>query len=522
MTLTYILAAVVLLGLCIFIHELGHLLGGKMVGIKAKTFSIGYGKGVLKKKWGDTTYQITLIPFGGYCQFYGEEPGEERKGDSYEFLSAHPMKRIVAVIMGPLFNLFFGIILFFMMNMIGYSTETNKINIPEYFKKGDYVSPAYSAGLMTGDKIIKINDDRVRTFAEIQSSVIFSDGNPLDITVSRDGKIDDYTVTPKKYTTKGHYTIGVTPYGESVLVVKTLEGDVASLSGIEEMDEIISVDGEVVRDPGDFTEYIRNHAEKKVTLEVIRSGEKMEITIIPRLRETIFISDFEDARFKNETFDIATGKLDLIKNAIENQNVKINGQVINSFDEFKNILRRKSGEKITLKNRGGKFYGRFKYEAYGFIGVETATAPQMTEVKYGIADGFIRSFTEPYEFVAMNIKGIGMLFSGELNVRENLSGPIKIAKIAGDVAYHRGISAFIILMAKISIILMIMNLLPIPVVDGSFILFFLYEAIRGKPINEKVMEKIQAVGMTLLILLGVFVIFNDLSFFPFFQDLFNW
>ena len=101
MTLTYILGAFILLGLCIFVHELGHLLGGKMVGIKARIFSMGYGKGVLKKKIGDTTYQVTLIPLGGYCQFYGEDPSEQRSGEGFEFLSAHPLKRIVTVAMGP-------------------------------------------------------------------------------------------------------------------------------------------------------------------------------------------------------------------------------------------------------------------------------------------------------------------------------------------------------------------------------------------------------------------------------------
>ena len=521
MTITYILAAVILLGLCIFIHELGHLIGGRMVGIKAKTFSIGYGKGVLKKKVGDTTYQLTLIPFGGFCQFYGENPSDERKGESFEFLSAHPFRRIITVLMGPLFNLFFGIILFFTMNMIGYQTETNRINIPEFFKSGEYVSPAYSAGMRTGDKIVKINDKEIRSFGEIQSGTLFSDGLPLKIDVERDGSITNYTVTPKKYAAQGHYTIGVMPYGEKVLIVKTIENDVASMSGIDDMDEVISADGKNFKEPKEFTDYIRERPGKTIKLSVIRAGNEMEVPVIPRLREIIHIAKFEDSRFKNEQFDIETEKLDLIKKAIENKTLKINGRAVSSFDVLKNTLAGLKNQKITLQSEGGTYYGNIEYEAYGFIGVETAIAPEMIDLKYGIIDGFARSFTEPYEFVAMNLKGMGMLFSGELNVRENLSGPIKIAKIAGDVAYHRGIAAFIILMAKISIILMVMNLLPIPVVDGSFILFFLLEAVRGKPISEKIMEKIQTVGMTLLILLGIFVIFNDLSFFPFFQKFFN-
>ena len=92
---TYIIAAIVLLGFCIFVHELGHLLGGMMVGIKAKVFSLGYGKGILKKKIGDTVFQITPIPFGGYCQFYGEDPSEERSGSEHEFLTAAPWRRMV-------------------------------------------------------------------------------------------------------------------------------------------------------------------------------------------------------------------------------------------------------------------------------------------------------------------------------------------------------------------------------------------------------------------------------------------
>src|SRR4030066_1131267 len=101
----------------------------------------------------------------------------------------------------------------------------------------------------------------------------------------------------------------------------------------------------------------------------------------------------------------------------------------------------------------------------------------------------------------MNPKGLGMRFSGKMNVRENLSGPIRIVKIAGDVAYYKGIPDFIILMAKISIILMVMNLLPIPVVDGSHLIFFLIEIIRRKPMSQKVMERVQTVGVVLLALI---------------------
>ena len=521
MTFTYIIAAVILLGLCIFVHELGHLIGGKMVGIKAKVFSIGYGKGFLKKKFGETTYQITLIPFGGYCQFYGEDPKEERKGESYEFLTSHPLKRVVVVVMGPVFNLLFGVLLFFMMNIIGYPTETNMVHIPKALSTGDYISPAYKAGIRSNDQIIMINDKEINNFSDIQVGVIFSSGKPLNVKVKRDNKIHEFIVIPKKYTKNGHYTMGVMPYGERVLIVRTLENDVAFNAGLQQLDEVRLVDGKIIRNPEEFTTYIKNKAGKKIHLNVIRGGEEIEVSITPRLRELISISKFQDMRFKDQRFDISFDNLALIKNAIKRKKVKINNSLVHSFKEFRNLLINNIGKVIKIENPGGIYNGIVKYEKNGFIGVESAVSPKMIEVKYGVFGSFIKAFIEPYDFISMNIRAMGMLFSGKLDVKENLRGPIAIGKIAGDVAYYKGVSAFIILMAKISIILMVMNLLPIPVVDGSYILFFLLEAIRGKPLSDKVMEKIQFVGIVLLIIIGGLVIINDLASLPFIQKIFQ-
>jgi regulator of sigma E protease len=520
-TLTYILAAVVLLGLCIFVHELGHLLGGRMVGIRARIFSIGYGKGILKKQVGDTTYQVTLIPLGGYCSFYGEDPSEERKGESFEFLSAPPFRRIVTVIMGPLFNLFFGIVLFFVMNMVGYSVETNRVIIPDDFKSGDYVSPAHTAGIVSGDRIVEINGRKIAGFSDIQNAVVFSGGEQVRVRVEREGAVKEFTVKPQRFSDKGYYTIGVMPYGERVLVVRALEAEAAAKAGIEQYDEVRLVDGKAIKTPAEFTEYVRARADKPVMLKVVRAGHDQDILVTPRVREVLRIRDFEDERFPGEKRSVLVDKLDLVKTGITRGTVRLNGETVASFDAFEKKLAALKGQTVRIENAGGSYRGVVAYEKFGFVGIETAIAPDMTGLKYGLVDGFVKSLTDPFEFVVMNLKGMGMLFSGELDVRQNLSGPIRIAKIAGDTAYYRGLSAFIVLMAKISIILMVMNLLPIPAVDGSFILFFLFEAIKGKPISQKVMERIQFVGVALLIVLGVLVVFNDLSFLPFFQNIFN-
>ncbi|OHD69520.1 MAG: RIP metalloprotease RseP [Spirochaetes bacterium RBG_16_49_21] len=511
---TYIAAGVILLGFCIFIHEFGHLLGGKMVGIKAKTFSIGMGKGIIKKKIGDTTYQLAPIPFGGYCQFYGEDPAEQRSGAAYEFLSAHPLRRIVTVMMGPLFNLLFGIVIFFVMNLVGYTKDTNRINIPENMRAGRFASASYAAGLRSGDRIVKINGHEIQSFSDIQENVFFSEGRRLDITARRDGRIAHVPVTPKR-NQSGRYEIGVLPYGSKIYVVELVKGEAAEAAGLREKDEILSLGGVVVNTEYEFTDYIQRHADKPILFKIMRDGAIIEKTITPRLTDIIKFQTADRREGAGGTIPILKSKM--LQGLLEKGLLRINGKRMPTYEELVRSVEENKNKQITFQFEDEKYTGYARLEKAGFIGVMPSIMPDQIQVRYGFGGALVRSFTEPYSFIVMNLKGLGMLFSGKMNVRENLSGPIRIVKIAGDVAYYKGIPDFIILMAKISIILMVMNLLPIPVVDGSHIVFFLIEIVRGKPMSQKVMERIQTVGIVILVMLGAFVIINDISMLPLFQ-----
>lgn len=502
MTVIYIVAAVILLGLCIFVHELGHLLGGRMVGIKAKVFSIGYGKGIVKKKIGETTYQITPIPLGGYCLFYGEDPSEERQGKGYEFLSAHPVRRIVTVAMGPLFNLFFGILLFFIMNMVGYEKETNRIYIPEDYRSGKIVAPAFTAGLRTGDQIVAIDGSKVSDFTDIQSTVYFSDGEPLSITFVRDGDKKTSTVKPEKLGNASHFGIGVMPYGERILVAEVLDESAASRAGLRKLDEIATVDGNKFSKIHEFINYINARPGEKIDLTINRGGDTREITVVPEKKSIYSLRKEESEEpILNER---------MIQEHIRSGELRVEGVIVHSKMELDNLVERYRGKEVVVEHGDRRSKGELVSHQKGMIGIYPALNPEMILVKHGPGRALVQSFVEPYQFVVMNLRGFAMMFSGKLNVQENLSGPIRIAKIAGDVAYYRGIPAFVLLMAKISIILMIMNLLPIPVVDGGHLVFFTIEAIRGKPLSDRVMQWIQTVGVIFLISLGVFVIMNDI------------
>jgi len=509
MILTYVAAMVVLLGLCIFIHELGHLLGGKMVGIKARVFSMGYGKGVLKKKVGDTTYQVTLIPFGGYCQFYGENPTEDRKGESFEFLSAAPWRRIVTVVMGPLFNLFFGIIIFFAMNMIGYESETNRVLIPERLMSGEHMAAAAKAGMVSGDRIIRIDNREIADFEDIQARVLFSEGRALKVTVERGNEKKELTVTPKLMKRSGHYAMGIRPYGDKIVIAGVGHGDVAEASGLQGMDVVVNLDGKEIGNEQEFIDYIKPRAGKKIVMTILRRGEEKQVVITPRVNRLITING-------NAIMD-----MDNLQKLVRTMALSRDGERVYSADNFIEFINKNKDKEVTLTYEKIKISGKINYDDRGYIGASPTINPHKVLIQYGIGKSAVQALVDPYDFIVMNLKGFGMIFSGQMSLRENLSGPIRIAQIAGDVAYYKGLSAFILLMAKISIILMVMNLLPIPAVDGSHLVFYLIEMIRRKPINQKIMERIQVAGVLILITIGVFVIINDISMLPAIQRLFN-
>lgn len=512
-------SAIVLLGLCIFVHELGHLIGGVLMGIKVRTFSLGYGKGFIKKKWGETTYQITLIPFGGYCTFYGDNAFEELKGEKWEFLTASPWRRIVVVVMGPLFNLIFGMMLLLGLNLSGLDVETNRIMIPDYLK--DY-SPALTAGLESGDVVLSIDDKQINSFNEIRTSVAFSDGKPLLFKVDRDGTEQAITITPQQYNTGGQYVIGVEPYGKGVLVGGFYPDDATNLSkaaGLMLQDKIMAVNGVEISDLHSFLDIVQNSAGKELTFKVLRKSNTLELPIVPGQRERLILKDFHDENFPDESYEITAEKISLIRDAIKEGSVTVNGKVPADFDDFVAMVST-DGEPVTVVNKGGTFSGVAEYSKTGFIGIALMSAPEMVTLNYSFGEALYHSVKDPIDVVVLNLKGLSMIFSGKLSAQDNVSGPIRIAKLAGDTMRYYGIKKYILLMAHISIILMFMNLLPIPAVDGSHIVFYFIEGIRKKPLPQKVMEAFQVFGFFLLIGLGVLVMINDLSQLNIFSKLF--
>ena len=348
-----LVSIIILLGVLIFVHELGHFLVAKYFNVKVLKFSLGFGPRLIGRTWGETEYRLSLIPLGGYVNLLGqsdeEEIPEEDKPRSFSEQSV--LRRMAIVAAGPLFNLFWAIIVLAVVYMYGFPALSAKIG--KVIEK----SPAYKAGLMENDVITSINGQPVKTWDNMAKSIEGSGGAPLRFEFKRDDVLYFAMIAPA--VTKG-----------------------------------------------------QNHF-----------GEKID-------RYVIGVEASKD-------FD----------------------RVMIRFNPFMAIW------KAT------------KDTAY---------------------------------FSYVTVVGIGKMIIGAISARENLSGPISIFRMAGQVA-EVGVIPFLHLMALISISLAIINLFPVPILDGGHLVFFLIELCKGSPVSAKGQEYAYKAGLAFIVVLMIFVFWNDID-----------
>jgi len=189
----YFVSAVVVLGLLIFVHELGHFIFAKLFGVGVEKFSLGFGPKIIGKTMGDTEYLLSAFPLGGYVKMVGESPDAEVADEDYDrsFMGKHPLKRIIIVAAGPVFNLLFAAFLFILVYMIGVPAATTRI--------GEVVAnkPAALAGIQAKDLVVSVNGKAVSRWDEFSGLIAGSNGAPLDIAVERDGKNISFRIVPE-------------------------------------------------------------------------------------------------------------------------------------------------------------------------------------------------------------------------------------------------------------------------------------------------------------------------------------
>ncbi len=443
------------LGPLIVFHELGHYTVARLAGVKVLRFSVGFGRPLVKWVRGRdrTEWVVSLIPFGGYVAMLDER--EQRDGAAIDeadlpraFNRQHVLKRIAIVVAGPLANLVLAVLLYAGVNLYG------------------------------------VDEPRALFAAPPAGSVVAASGvsTPFEVT-SLDG-------TPMRSLVDLRWR----------LLKLGVDHDVATLT----LHGVVASDGTTAATPG---------AERTVTLDLGRletkdfEGDFMQKLGLVTLRPRPTIRDLADPKGPAALAGLRAG----------DRIVTVDGATVDDVDTLQRLIGAAPGKPLALTvDREGRTLAttvvpiatKAEGEApVGRIGVQLRAQIQTVRVRYGPVDAVVHGAQQTWDLCTFSLRMIGKMLSGEVSLK-NISGPVTIADYAGQSA-RLGPLAFISFVAFISISLGVMNLLPIPMLDGGHLLYYSAEIVRGRPPSERFLEWSQRAGMFVLAGLMVVALFND-------------
>jgi len=275
-----ILAFLIVFGILVFIHEFGHFLTAKLVGIRVEVFSFGYGKRLFGVKKGPTDYRVSILPMGGYVKFLGEgvyEPGKVLEPD--DFAAKTRFQRFLVILMGPVMNILLAVVIVAGINMVG-------VDSPEYQDQAPVIgwiepgSPASKADLKPDDLILAVNGRKTATWTDVEIAVGTKPDRLLTLDVMRDGQ----TVSvPMQTESRTKYDMGYAGFFGKILtqVQMVSPGQPAEKGGLRQGDVIKSINGEPVFFYR-FIEIVEAHPEKECAFVIERDGQEMTLRITPR------------------------------------------------------------------------------------------------------------------------------------------------------------------------------------------------------------------------------------------------
>lgn len=441
-----IVAAIFLLGPLIAIHEFGHYWVARKLGVKVLVYSIGFGPTLLKwtSKKSGIQYQLSALPLGGYVKMLDEREGDVAEQDlPYAFNRQAPWKRIAIVAAGPLINLIFAILLFWVLFLPAQEQLNTRIG------KVLPASPAAAAQLQVGDKVTAIDGTPTATWEKLNYALVDRAGETgtVQVQVERQGQVQNFNLPIQNFLKDQSQSpleiLGFVPYRPVIpaVVHKLSEDGAAIRQGMKEGDRIVAIDGVKMHDWFDVVDKVQKSPEKLLKIDVLRQGQLVQLEVMPQ------------------------------------------GQ----RDNMGNV----SGV-LGVQNNPGKV---------------SIPAEYKQTLQYNPVEALMMAVDKTGQLSGMILNSITKMIRGLIGL-ENLSGPITIAKVAGQSA-EMGWQTFISFMALMSVSLGILNLLPIPMLDGGHLVYYFIEAIRGKPVSEQIQLIGLKIGMVLLGSMMLLALFND-------------
>lgn len=445
--MTTLLSFLFVLGVLVFVHELGHFLLARWNGVRVLTFSLGFGPKLLKVQRGDTEYCISAIPLGGYVKMAGENPDDPHTGADDEFMAKSKWQRFQILIAGPAMNIVLAIVLLAAILMRG-AEVLAYLDQPAVVGAVQPGSPAEKAGLLPGDIITRFGTADVRTWEHLDMAVAARPEREVEVTVIRNGRDERLKVRPDltELRTRGNArfevgTIGALP-DVYPSVASFVPGKPAESSGLKPGDVLLALDGERMVFASQIAGAIsKKPGDKPIEFRIRRDGVEQTIPITPyREGDRTLVGLYP----RDATRKFTPTPLEAVVMSVD-RNLEMSGMILG-----------------TLKD----------------------------------------------------------LFTGEASPRQ-LMGPVGIAQLSGESA-QAGWIALLGLMASISLNLGLLNLMPIPVLDGGHIFIMAVETISRRDFSLQVKEKMLFVGFVLLMTLMATVIYNDLTRIAWIENLMPW
>ncbi len=446
---TSTISMLVVLGIMVLVHELGHFVVAKLCGVRVEVFSVGFGKRLFGFRRGDTDYRVSLLPLGGYVKMSGETPDAEHTGDPGEF-SSHPRwQRILIGLAGPAANFLLALGLMTGFYMMHNEVETYRSQPAKIDFVADH-TPAANAGFQPGDLITRFDTIEHPTWEQISIRSALNIGQSVAAAVERNGQNIALKLTipnPRDSDDFDLESIGLIPQMQpGPIRVREIEaGMPAAKAGLKSGDQILSVDGIALHSVESVLAFLQQNQGRPVELKVLRGDKTMDVQLKPVMAD--------------------------------------------------------AGD-------GQKLYR---------IGFSTTTPPFKVQQL-----PFPQAFRQSVHFNARNsgllLEVLQRMATRRLGV-ENLTGPVGIARQTGLAVEQPGWQPIIGLMAIISLNLAIVNLMPIPIMDGGVVVLLLIEGIMRRDLNQEFKERIYQAAFVVLIIFFAFIMFNDISKLPVFSKL---
>jgi regulator of sigma E protease len=419
---------VILLGVMILIHELGHYCAALLVGVKVETFSFGFGPRLFGLKGRETDFRVSAIPFGGYVRMLGEQPGDEPSTDPRSFQAKARWQRALVVLAGPVMNIVLALAIVTGLYMSGF---------PKEITSGDPVitsvepgSPAAQVGVQPGDKIVELNGRKHPTWQDVLTQEALNANHRLSVVVDRNGRKFQLAVTPRMDAKQG---VGVAGWAGDVQVGEVSKGMPAQAAGLLPGDLLIRINNKPVASPATVQQAVLRSGGRPIQLMLMRDGHIQTLSITP----------------------VPT-----------------------------------SNNKMPWR-----------------IGIGFRMPVEM--VKLGLGPAFNESVRLNLQNATLIFQVLGSIVERRVSPK-TLAGPIGIAQMSSEAA-HEGVSSFFGWMALVSLNLAIFNLLPIPILDGGTLLMLIVEMLMQREMSMQVKETVFKLGFVFLMMIVVFVIYNDIS-----------